>query len=317
MKRVVVTGATGSIGMPLSKALLGKGYGLTVLTRDPAAARTRLPGALEYLRWSEDGPTGWATSLEGADALIHLAGSPLFAGKVNKAQVDRTTEGKVVSTGTFARVIAGLRSKPKVWLNASSQGYYGFAPQDANAVSTEDSPAGTDYWGVGNRRWEEAAHPVEALGVRLVSLRTGVHLPRQGGPLSGQLEQFERGWGGWVGSGRQWYNWIHEDDETGLILMALEDERVRGPLNLTAPNPVTQREFAETLGRVLGKPAKRSLPPFVLGLMMGKPAEIIVNSHKVVPQKALGLGYPFRFEQFEPALRDLLGPRLARAGVSG
>ena len=312
MKRIVLTGATGSIGRPLFAALTSRGYGVVVLTRDPERAETIVPGALGYARWDERGVGAWARELEGAHALIHLAGAPLFAGKVNTAQVDRTNEGKVASTAAFAEALGSVGQPPSVWLNASSQGYYGFAPQDADTVSTEASPAGRDYWGQGNRRWEEAAHPAEALGVRLVSLRTGVYLPRQGGPLAGQLEQFRRGWGGWVGSGRHSYNWIHEDDEIGLIVWALENDAVRGPLNLVAPNPVTHRAFAETLGRLLGKPARRSLPPFVLGLMMGKPAEIIVNSHKVVPDKASRLGYRFEFQTLEPALRDLLSKELGQ-----
>lgn len=307
--RVVMTGATGAIGRPLARALVERGYALTVLTRDPSRARTIVAGAHEYLRWEERDDRPWRASLAGADALIHLAGESLFEGRASAARVRRASEGKIASTRAFAEELVAMAAPPRIFVNASSQGFYGFAAADRDVVSDEESPAGRDDWGQGSQRWEEAARPVEARGVRLVLLRTGVFLGREAGPVVAQRAQFERGWGGWVRPGTQSFNWIHEDDAVGLILMALTDDRVRGPINLVAPGRVTHREYAETLGRVLGHAARRGLPAAALWLFMGKPAEIITRSHAVAPARALALGYTFRFPTLEPALRDLVGAR--------
>lgn len=289
-----MTGATGAIGRPLFAALRARGDEVTVLSRDPDAARAALPGAVRYLRWSEAAPPEELTvPVEGADAVVHLAGGAIFGSRVSRADVSRMTAGKVRSTGALAQAMSAVADRPAVFVNASSQGWYGFAPRDRGQVSTEASPPGTDVWARENQEWEQAARPAANAGVRVVQLRTGVHLGTRTGPIAAQLEQFRRGGGTWVRPGTQAFNWISEQDATRLALLALDDDRVDGAINLTAPEPATQRAFAEALAAATGTRLRFGLPGAALRLFVGVTAEILVNSHPVLPRKALDLGHRF------------------------
>jgi uncharacterized protein len=202
--------------------------------------------------------------------------------------------------------MAQARARPEVFVSASSVGTYGYAGF-TDVEHTEDSPAGTDFWGRDSQLWEEAAVEADRLGIRTVVLRPGYVLDAHAGSgLAQQIEQFRRGFGGPVLPGTLWVPWIHIADVAGLIVLAVEDTRVRGPLNVVAPGVVRNTEFAATLGRVVGKPARLPVLGFMLRLGFGMTADTIVHGRRVVPRKALDLGYQFQFPALEPALRDLV-----------
>lgn len=307
-RRIVITGATGLIGRRLFSALQSRGYSLTIFSRNPAQARTVLPGASAYIAWepAESGP--WAEALAGAYGLVHLAGAPISKGLLGprwypdyKAEI---LNSRVIGTRGLVNAMAGLEQRPQVFVCASAIGYYGYrddTPLDENA------PPGDDYVAQVCVAWEREAARADELGIRRVSLRTGIVLDPEEGALNQLLLPFRMFSGGPVLPGSQYYSWIHPADEIGLLLLALEDERVRGPLNATAPNPKTNRAFSETLGRVVGSPSWLPVPEFSLRIALGEMADLVVKGQRVLPKQALALGYQFQFPELEGALRDLLG----------
>ena len=309
-KRIVVTGATGLIGTALCAALIQQGKALIVLSRDPEAARANVPGAQAYVPW-KPAPSGtWRQQIDGAEGVIHLAGGPLFTfGKRhNQASVRQETYDRIRAIQGLVAAMEAAAVKPAVFISASSVGTYGYSGFTDERY-TESSPPGADFWGQDSLEWEEAALAAAHLGVRTVLLRTGYVLDAsRAGGLARQAAQFQRGFGGPVLPGKQWVPWIHLADEVGLIQLALSDERVRGPLNCTAPEVSRNREFAAALGKVLGKPARMAVPGFAMHLALGVVADILIHGRQVVPQKALDLGYQFQFPTLESALRDLLLP---------
>lgn len=307
-KRVVLTGATGLIGGRLFRALRERGYEVVVFSRDPAAARRRLPGAADYVAWSpaESGP--WAGAIDGAHAVVHLAGAPISQGLIGvrwtEAYKREIVSSRVVGTRGIVAAIAAAARRPSVLVNASAVGYYG--PGD-DAPRDEAAPPGDDFQGRLCAAWEREAARAEELGVRVVRVRTGIVLDPKEGALGQLLLPFRLRVGGPILPGSQYYSWIHPDDELGLLLLALEDERLRGPLNATAPSPVTNRDFCATLGRVLGSPSWLPVPAFAMRLLLGEMADLVVKGVRVLPRRAEELGYQFRFPTLELALRDLLG----------
>jgi uncharacterized protein (TIGR01777 family) len=308
MKRVIVTGATGLIGRALCALLRERGYAVIVFTRRPDVARVEVPGALAYVAWQPEQLGPWAEWVDGATAVVHLAGESIFTfGKrQTQASIRAETHSRMRTIQRLVHAMEAARVHPLVFVSASSVGTYGYAGF-SDTEYTEESPAGTDFWGCDSQEWEAPALQTSQLGVRPVVLRTGYVLGT--GPASGltqQAEQVRRGFGGPVLPGRQWVPWVHIADVAGLIVFALEDERVRGPLNVVAPGVVRNREFTATLARVVGKPARFPVPGVLLRLGFGITADTIIHGRRVVPRKALDLGYAFRFAALEPAMRDLL-----------
>jgi uncharacterized protein (TIGR01777 family) len=305
---MVVTGATGQIGSVLCRRLLERGDAPVVFTRDVQAAQESVPGAADYVAWQPQETGPWATQTARAQAVVYLAGGSLYSGRQTRASVRAEVDTRVRGIRGLVRAMKEAAVKPRVFVSASSVGTYGY-DGFTDAEFTENSSPGDDFWGQASLPWEEAALEAERLGVRTVVLRTGYVLDgRPGSGLAQQVAQFRRSFGGPVRPGSQWVPWIHIADAVGLILLALDDERVRGPLNCTAPGVVRNREFAETLGVVLGKPVGRAIPGVMLRLFMGVVADTIIHGRRVVPETALALGYDFRFPRLEPALRDLVAP---------
>jgi uncharacterized protein (TIGR01777 family) len=309
-RRVIVTGATGLIGRGLCAALQQRGYAVVVFSRDPNAARLKVPGASEYVEWHPDHAGPWIECVDGAHGVVHLAGGTIFAPGQRQ-----TREAIRAETENRARAIRGLvdaievgNAKPRVFVAASSVGTFGYAGYSDDEI-TESSPPGTDFWGQDSVCWEAAALAAQRLGVCVVVVRTGYVLDSRGGGLPQQVEQFRRGFGGPVLPGTQWVPWIHLADAVGLFLLALEDDRVRGPLNATAPDVVRNRAFADAIGEALGKPARLPIPGFVLRLFLGVTSDIIVHGRRVVPKKALDLGYQFQYPTLKSALADLIERR--------
>jgi len=304
--RVTVTGATGLIGPPLLAALRARGAEVTVLTRDPARAQAKI-GEASAVRWELLGEPAPVEALAGRDAVVHLAGEPV-AQRWSATAKQAIRDSRVIGTRNLVEGLARaakseIGQRPRTLISSSAIGYYG--PHGEEPLD-EDAPCGGDFLAQVCRDWEAEAAAASALGVRVVQVRTGVVLDRAGGALGRMLLPFRLGIGGPVAGGLQYVAWIHTDDVVAMMLAALEDERWSGPINATAPEPVTNRDFSRTLGRVLGRPALLPVPGLALRALYGEMAEIVTTGARVVPAKPLVLGYQFRHAQLEEALRSAL-----------
>ncbi len=299
--RVFLTGGTGFIGTHLVRALVARGDECIVLSRsgrDPwQDVRVRL------VRGDPTSPGDWQREVAGADAVVNLAGAKIVdpPTRWTRARKQELRASRVHSTRQVVAAIRQATPAPTALLSSSAIGYYG--PQ-GDTVLDESAPAGTDFLGDVARDWEAAAREAGDV-TRVALLRTGAVLGTDGGALAPMLPIFRLGLGGPWGDGKQWWSWIHLADEVGLILFAL-DREVRGPLNLTAPNPVTVNVFAKTMGTVLRRPAIFRVPAPLLRLALGEQADALLALPRVVPKRALDMQYRFRFPELEGALRDLL-----------
>ena len=307
--RVTVTGASGLIGSSLVAELRERSDEVTVLSRDPARARGLL--GVEALGWDPLAEAAPVAALAGRDAVVHLAGENIaqrWSARAKRA----IRESRV--TGT-RNLLAGLEAagregdgrgggRPRILISGSAVGYYG--PRGEEPLD-EDSPPGNDFVAEICIAWEAEAAKASELGMRVVLVRTGVVLDRDGGALAKMLPPFRLGVGGPVAGGRQYMSWIHREDLVGMIRAALRDERWSGPANGTAPEPVTNREFSHALGHALHRPSLLAVPGFALGLLYGEMAEIVTTGARVMPAKPLVLGYEFRHPELDEALRSALG----------
>lgn len=297
-----MSGATGLIGGALARRLTRDGHDVITLVRRSPRPSERA------IAWDPVRATIDRAALEGwqLDALVHLAGENVF-GRWTVAKKRRIRESRVAGTRLVSEAIAGLDRRPPVLLAASAVGYYG----DQGAVElTEQSPAGDDFLAEVARDWEGATGPAARAGVRVANLRFGVVLSKTGGALAKMLPAFRLGLGGAIGNGAQYFPWIALEDALGAILHVLASPSLSGPVNVTAPRPVTQLEFVRTLGRVLRRPAVLPLPRFALGLVFGnEAAAMMASGQRVLPARLVAAGYRFRFGEVEPALRELLAAR--------
>jgi uncharacterized protein (TIGR01777 family) len=297
--KVFVTGATGLVGRALCTELVSTGHTVLGLSRraGPAAG---LPAGVQPVAGDPARPGPWQEALASADACVHLAGEPVAAGRWTPARKAAIEASRVDSTRLVAGVVAA--GGPRLLICGSAVGFYGTRGDE---VLDEASPAGEGFLAEVCQRWEAAAAPAAARA-RLVLLRTGIVLARDGGALPKLVLPFKLFAGGPMGDGAFWQPWIHLADEVGLIRFALEDGRVAGPLNASAPEPVTNRDFASTLGAVLHRPSFLPAPAAAIRLAVGEMAAVVLASQRMVPRKALALGYAFRFPELAPALHDLL-----------
>jgi hypothetical protein len=239
----------------------------------------------------------------GFDAVIHLSGESV-TGRWTSAKKRRIRDSRVVSTRNLSQALASAEKKPTVFLCASAIGYYGNRGEE---VLTEDSPSGTGFLAEVSREWEAATKPASDAGIRTVNLRIGIVLSRNGGALKPMLLPFRLGLGGRIGSGRQWWSWIHIDDLISAIWQILKTDAVSGPVNMTAPNPATNAEFTRTLATALHRPAILPIPAFAARLAFGELAdEGLLSSARVKPKKLLASGFTFRFPNLGDALKALL-----------
>jgi hypothetical protein len=304
--RVTVTGASGLIGKALVAELHQQEAEITVLSRNPS--RTQTSDGVQVMRWDPMSEPAPQAALSRADAVVHLAGE-----NVAQRWTERAKQAILQSRVTGTRnLLAGLEAidrseigqRPRTLISGSAVGYYG--PRGEEPLD-EDAPPGSDFLSETCVAWEAEAQKAAALGMRVVLVRTGVVLNRDGGALKKMLPPFQLGVGGPVAGGEQYMSWIHRDDLVGMIVAALADERWSGPINGTAPEPVTNREFSHALGRALHRPSLLPVPGFALGLLYGEMAEIVTTGARVMPAKPLVLGYDFRHPELEEALRSALG----------
>lgn len=276
---------------------------MTVLRRrspDP-----RLPPGVSSVRWTAEEAGPWFEQIDGADAVIHLAGEPVLAGRWTDEHKRRVRSSRVESTRLLVEAMAAAKARPAAFLCASAVGYYG--GRDGGEELDEESSPGDDFLARVVRDWEAEADKATALGVRVVKLRIGLVLGENGGLLGKMVPAFRMFVGGPVGSGRQVLPWIHIDDVVGMILFALDHPEVQGPLNVTAPAPVSMEEFTRQLGRALRRPSLLRVPSPVLRLALGEAAEPMLSGQRALPRAALRHGYTFRHPSLPGALADLFG----------
>ncbi len=296
--KILITGATGFLGRRVCEVLSRAGHTLVALSRDPQRARERVPQLSATFPWESV-----TQALEGCEAVINLAGETV-AGRWTDAKKRTIRESRIAGTRNLVEGLSKLSARPKVLISASAIGYYGDRGEES---LTEDAPPGSDFLAQVCQEWESEATRAESVGIRVVRLRLGLVLGPGGGALHAMLPIFKLGLGGPLGSGEQFWSWVHRDDVVGAITYALDRESLSGPVNVTSPQPVRQREFAKTLGRVLRRPAFLPAPAFALKIALGEFASGLLASQRVLPQRLSHEGYQFRFAKLEPALRDILG----------
>jgi hypothetical protein len=303
--KVTVTGATGFIGQALVPRLLARGDTVVAVSRNPTNAHAKLAGDITVIPWSpvSSGPS-LVERLSESDAIVNLAGEPLADKRWTAEEKDRILRSRVDAGNAIVGALRAASPRPKVLVNASAIGYYG--PRGAERL-VESSPPGHDFLADVVKQWESSVAPAAEIGVRLVLLRTGFPvLGSSGGALPRFAMPFKFFGGGVLGRRDQWVSWIHIDDEVELILFALDSEVVSGPVNATAPNPVTMADFSAGIGRALNRPVWVPAVPTVLRLIMGERVEPLFSSQRVFPDRALGLGFQFKYVNANQALESLL-----------
>ena len=295
--KIVIAGASGFIGQALVAHLLSGGHTIQTLSRTPASGQDRLI-------WDDE--AAWRSAVEQADAVINLCGASVAAKRWSDEYRDEILYSRVEPTRKLAS------ARPKILVNASAVGFYG---DHGNAEITEESSPVPDYFTHVCTRWEEATEAAVTSGARVVFLRIGQVFARGGGVIESMVNPpqvpfspWKLGLGGPLGNGRQWVPWVHRDDVLGLLTLALETPTLSGPLNAVSPHPVTAQQLADALGEALGKPARFPVPLFALRALVGEFADYLVASQRVLPKRALTLGYSFRWPSLSEALADVLLP---------
>ena len=296
---ITITGATGFVGNRLVHSLLGAGHSLYALGRKRSAG---FPAGVRFSEWRAAQSEPPVDSLATADAIIHLAGEPVAQRWTDEAK-QRIRASRVEGTRNLVNALSKLSRRPEVLVCASAIGYYG---SRGDEMLTESSSPGDDFLARVVVDWEQAAQKAEALGIRVVLIRLGVVLGKDGGALPKMLAPFRLGLGGRLATGQQWMSWIHVDDVIGLIRLALENSSIHGPMNATAPQPVTNAQFTRELARALHRPGIFPVPGFALKLLLGEMAEVILGSQRVLPVLAQSAGFHFEYPELGPALSRLL-----------
>lgn len=299
--RITLTGATGLIGVRLVRALRDRGDDVTVLSRSPSDAAARL--GVEAVGWDPMAEPAPEAALAGRDAIVHLAGEPV-AQRWNADVKRRIHDSREIGTRNLVAGLEALSERPSVLVSASAVGFYG---KHGDERVPESTPPGDDFLAEVCVAWEREATRAEALGLRVALVRTGVVLDATGGALATMLLPFKLGLGGPVAGGNQYMPWIHADDLAGLYLAAIDGDDWRGPLNGSAPEPVTNATFSKALGRALKRPAIAPVPGFAVRLLYGDMAEIVTEGQRAVPDRPLALGFTYRHANLDEALRSALG----------
>lgn len=294
--RILIAGGDGFLGRKLGQRLVAEGHRVQTLTRRPATTP-------HQITWDPDGsPGGLATYLEGADAVVNLAGENLAEGRWTAARKAALVASRILPTRSLARAINACVTPPRVFVSASAVGYYG--PHGDEPV-TEATPAGTDFLARICVDWEHEARAAETSHTRLAIIRSGVVLATDGGALKKMLLPFRLGLGATLGAGTQYFSWIHADDWASMAWWLIRSADAAGAFNATAPAPVDNHTFTKTLGRVLGRPAVLKAPAFAMRIAMGEMADMLLHGQRAMPVRAEQAGFQFTHRALEPALRSL------------
>ena len=304
--KVLIAGGSGFLGRPLADALAADRHQVVILTRGtrdrPAASGARVA------TWTPASPRGaWTAEIEGAGAVINLAGESIAARRWSTAQKRRILDSRVQATRSLVEAIRAAASPPNVFISGSAVGYYGPLGDE---IATEERPAGSDFLATVCLRWEAEATRAAGAATRVACIRTGLVIEQDGGALPKMLPPFKLGAGGPVGSGRQYWPWVHRDDWIALVRWTIETGSATGPINATAPNPVTNAQFSRALGRAMHRPAFMPAPAFALRLLLGEMADaLLLSGQRATPAKAERLGFTFRYKELDDALRAIFGGR--------
>lgn len=297
---VVIAGGTGLIGSHLVEALINDNSHIFILTRNAENKKNR--DQITYVNWLNDGDSPEKV-LENIDVFINLAGASINS-RWTDEQKKRIINSRIEATRNCFSLIKRLDQKPSIYLNASAVGFYGTST--SNTYTEDTNGKGTDFLASVVESWENEALKVEeTLSIRTVLLRFGVVLAESGGALSKLVLPYKFYVGGTVGSGKQWLSWIHITDVINMILFAIKNEAIRGPINVTAPNPTNMTEFGKTLGNVLNKPHWIPAPSFILKLLLGEMSMLVLEGQRAIPKKAIGYGFEFTYSNLKDALQNL------------
>lgn len=312
MSKILISGATGLIGSALAASCARDGLAVAALARNASRAAARVPRATLHPWDVTKGPPP-ETAFEDVDVVVNLIGESVSGRRWSEARKKRLRDSRIVGTRALVDSMRGLARRPRLLVSASGAGYYG---DRGDEILTEASAPGSGFLAELARDWEAEALKAADLGVRVVVLRHGLVLSRDGGILGKLLMPFRLGVGGRVGDGDQWLPWIHIEDEVGLIRYVIDHADVSGPLNAVAPEPATNREFTTALGEALDRPTVMKAPAFALRLALGGDMadELLLSSQRVMPVRTLETGYTFRHPLLRAALKDLVGSRV-RVGV--
>lgn len=302
-KKIIITGATGFIGKKLSKALMDRGDEVTVFTRNTNSAKKKLPFIDNFVEWDYHKPDDWKNHLDGKDAIVHLAGVNLFSKRWNDDFKKKIIDSREESTKNLVEALKDRKNKPEVFVSASGVGFYGDGKE---TILKEDSQKGNDFLAEVCEIWERESQKAGDYGIRNVQVRTGIVLSPEDGALKQMLFPFKLFVGGPLGSGKQWFPWLHIDDIIGIYIHSIDNKNLSGAVNSANPNIVRMKEFAKTLGKVLKRPSILSVPEFILKIVVGKAAGTVASGQRINVEKLLKSGYRFKFENLEGALKNLL-----------
>ncbi len=305
--RIIITGGTGLIGSALAKNLAADGHEVIVLSRNPA--RHTFPAGIRGEKWDSKTAVGWGHLADGAEAIVNLAGAPiagtgLLPSRWTEERKHRIRQSRIDAGTAVTEAIAAASKKPKVLIQSSGADYYGDVQSDQ--IITEAAPNGSGFLADVTVAWEASTAAVEAMGVRRAIIRSGMVLSLESGALPITVLPFKFFAGGPLGSGQQWWPWIHLEDEVRAIRFLIENETAVGPYNLCAPNPLKNKEFAKVIGRVMNRPAIMPAPTFALKLALGEIAAIVLDGRRAIPEKLQADGFTFNYPEAEAALKDLL-----------
>src|SRR4028118_1393691 len=303
--KVAITGATGFVGSRLVERLHAEGHQVLVLTRNPATAQKVFPKSsanLEIIAYTPTESGSWQQVIAGCDGVVNLAGEPIASERWTPERKQEILKSRQLGTQKIVEAIAKANPKPSVLVNASAIGYYGTSE---TATFNETSPSSNDFLAEVCQAWEAEAQKVKEAGVRLVILRLGIVLGN-GGALAKMIPPFKLFAGGPLGTGNQWFSWIHRDDLVNLILFALTRSDIEGVLNATAPNPVRMAEFCQTMGDVLNRPSWLPVPSFALEALLGDGAMVVLQGQQVIPKRTLAKGFEYQYPEVKQALQSIL-----------
>ncbi|MBG1268996.1 thylakoid membrane protein ThyD [Nostoc sp. WHI] len=304
--KVAITGATGFVGSRLVKRLYGEGYRILVLTRNTVFAQKVFPSKafpnLEIIAYTPTASGSWQSAIAGCDGVINLAGESIAEGRWTSERKQEILNSRKLGTQKIVEAIANANPKPPVLVNASAIGYYGTSE---TATFDETSLSGNDFLAQVCQAWEAEARKVKDAGVRLVILRLGVVLGN-GGALDKMILPFQLFAGGPIGSGRQWFSWIHVDDLVNLILQALIKPEIEGVYNATAPKPVRMADLSQTLGQVMNRPSWLPVPAFAIEALLGDGAIVVLEGQQVLPKRTVETGFKYKYLNLQSALTQIL-----------
>jgi uncharacterized protein len=303
MQNVIITGATGFIGKRVVKRLYENNFNITIFTRGVDKGKAIFPYIEKIVEWDYKKPSLWEEHLKDKDAVIHLAGANISGKRWTPHYKKLIRESRIVSTRNLVKAMASSSSKPPVFISASGAGYYG---DSGETEISENATAGTDFLAGIVKDWEHEAEAAQKHGIRTVTMRTGIVLSSEDGALKKMLLPFRFFVGGALGSGTQWFPWVHIDDVVEAYLFSLQNNNISGSVNVTAPQPVRMNEFAKAIGAVMKRPSFFKVPLWVLRIAVGEIADYLLYSQRLLPKKLLDQGFKFKYSEVKGALADLL-----------